>query len=145
MNRLLLFSLTVSIWACSSPTELARPDENGRLLGTIEHYGDPVGVELPSHVERGEDFTVTVTTYGGGCIAKGETESEVEGLRAVVTPFDYDAVNLPANAACPDILYLYAHTATLRFDERGEAQVVIRGQQKPSREVITVKRTVIIE
>lgn len=61
----MLFPALFLLASCSSPVELAVPDDEGRVLGAIEHYGDPVQVEMPLRVSAGEPFTVTVTTYGG--------------------------------------------------------------------------------
>lgn len=51
--------------SCTSPTDFARPDEDGRIIGTIEHYGDPVRLDIPSEVAVRSAFRVTVGTYGG--------------------------------------------------------------------------------
>lgn len=112
-----------------------------RRIGTIEHYGDPVRIEIPSSVQRGEGFTVKVRTYGGGCIGKGDTAVQVERRSAVVTPYDWEVVKLPPNWACTMELRVYEHTATLRFEEAGTAEVTIRGRRKPSGEVLQIRKT----
>lgn len=102
-----------------------------RVFGTIEFYGDPVRVVVPSSVQQGQPFAVTVVTYGGGCIEKGETTVEVEALRAEVRPYDYDiSPALPANGGCTDELNLYEHTTTVTFTEAGMAEIVFYGQKK---------------
>ena len=111
-------------------------------IGAIEHYGDPVRVEVPESVQRNQDFTVKVTTYGGGCITKGTTEVKVEGRLALITPYDWVVTRLPPNWACTLDLRLLEHTATLRFSEPGTAQIQIRGRKAPSDETVTVKRSV---
>ncbi len=105
------------------------------VFGTIEFYGDPVRVGVPTTAELGQPFVVTVITYGGGCIEKGETkvevEVEVEALRAEVRPYDYDiSPALPANGGCTDELNLYEHTTTVTFTEAGMAEIVFYGQKK---------------
>lgn len=116
-----------------------------RRIATIDRadvlaYG--VTIEAPKRVARGEEFTVTVTTYGSGCIGKGDTASQVSGLVADVTPYDWEVVRLPPNTGCTVSVELHEHVATLRFDQAGDARVVIRGRRKPSGEVISVERRI---
>lgn len=98
------------------------------MLGTIEYYGEPAQVEVPTSVRQGQSFTVTIATYGGGCTEKGETKVEVEAFRAEVRSYDYD-VSLP-DGDCTDQLRLHEHMATLSFREVGTAEVVFYGQKK---------------
>lgn len=92
-------------------------------------------------MEQGQLFTVSVTTYGGGCTEKGETKVEVEALRAEVRPYDYDTS--PLGHDCDDMLRIYEHTATLSFEEIGTAEVVFYGLKKGAGGVTqtTVTRT----
>ena len=115
-----------------------------RVFGTIEYYGEPAQVEVPDLVEQGQPFTVTVMTYGGGCIEKGETKVEVEALRAEVRPYDYDTS--PLNGICNDELRVHKHTATLSFGEAGTAEVVFYGLKEDAGGVTqtSVKRTVVV-
>ncbi len=99
-----------------------------RMFGTIEFYGETAQVEVPISTKQGQPFVVIVVTYGGGCIEKGETKVEVEALRVEVRPYDYDAT--PVSGSCNDNLRLHKHTATLRFEETGNAEVVFFGQKE---------------
>ncbi len=101
---------------------------NERVFGTVEFYDQPVKVVVPSSAQPGQPFAVTVVTYGGGCIEKGGTKVEVEGLRAEVRPYDYDIT--PVNGVCTDELRIHEHTATLSFEEMGTAEVVFFGRKK---------------
>lgn len=58
----------VIVAGCSSPVSV-EPDENGRVIVTIDHYGDGVRMELPTSVGAGDEILVRVLTYGGGCTA----------------------------------------------------------------------------
>jgi len=98
-----------------------------RVFGTIEFYVEPAQVQVPGSVEQGQPFTVTVVTYGNGCIEKGETKVEVEELRAEVRPYDY---NTSSGNDCNDELRQHQHTVTLSFGETGTAEVVFFGQKK---------------
>lgn len=138
MTRLLFFGLALVALGCSSISGL---DEE-QVVGIIEHFSEPVMVQLPDTVAAGEAFTATVRTYGGGCTKKGDTKVEVNDLRATVTPYD---VRVESNAnVCTDILNAFQHTTTLRFEKAGTAEVVVRGRKQPGDEVVTVKRTVVV-
>lgn len=116
-------SLSVAFAACS----VAETRE--RVVGTIAFHGDPVRLEVPSEVTRGQPFTVEVITYGDGCREQGETEVELEGLRAEVTPYDHQ-VTPPPGAACTLELNQHRHRATLRFEDTGTAEVVFHGREE---------------
>lgn len=129
--------LAVSLVACSGA------EQPRRVIGTLAHYGDPVRVEVPSSVGLGEDFQVKVTTYGGGCLDKGDTEVERDGLEVSIRPYDLDT-SVPKYPCTAD-LALYTHIVELRFEEAGEAQLRIFGLRKdasnPQGTLITVTRT----
>jgi hypothetical protein len=136
MTRLILLGLGLVVLGCSSLTGPGRE----RVIGTLEHHGDSVVVSVPDTVAAGEAFTVAVRTYGGGCMEKGDTEVEVRGLRATVTPYD---IRVEADV-CTAILKLFEHTATLHFEGAGTAEVVMRGRKEPEGEILTVGRTVVV-
>jgi hypothetical protein len=123
--------------------DLTIPDDDGRVLGTIEHYGDPVHVTIPADVEKSQAFTIEVITYGGGCISQGNTEVQVDGLEAVVAPYDHDvSYQLPEDTVCTAELRLFTHRASIRFDRIGTASVSVYGMKKPGREIVTRRYTV---
>ncbi len=136
MTRLLFGGLALVALGCGSISGL---DEE-QVVGVVEHFNDPVIVQLPDTVAAGQAFTATVRTYGNGCTKKGDTSVEVNDLSATVTPFD---VRKKANF-CTDILNAFQHTATLRFNKAGTAEVVVRGRKQPGDEVVTLKRTVVV-
>lgn len=105
-------------------------------IGVIEHYSNPVRVEVPETVQRNQDFTVRVITYGGGCKAMGSTDVKIEGRSARIAPYDWEVTRMAPGKACTDDLVRYAHTATLHFSDVGTAQVGIRGRRKPSGDLI---------
>ena len=93
-----------------------------RRLGTIAGFNnnDPNITIL----RDGRTVTVSVTSYGGGCESKGETELAVSGLSAVVTPYDY---TYSATGACTQQLKSFVHSTSIEFAEPGTAQITIRG------------------
>lgn len=144
IRRLILISAIAAL-GCDSLTGVEAHD-NGRVPATLEHYGDEIRIEIPTTVTAGEDFTVAVFTYGGGCVSKGETESEVQGSTATIRPYDYDATaTLPANSACTSDLKIYRHEATLRFMQPGTARVTVFGKRAPGNYAISATRMVEVE
>jgi len=132
-----VFLVLVSCSSPTSPLEIAHPDEDGRILGTIEHSRNPIRVDMPTDVAAGEEFSVIVSTYRGGCIAKGEVEVEVASQRATIIPYDYERRGTCTLSGVTDY-----REVVLQFDRAGIARVVIRGQRKPSREIISIVRTI---
>ena len=92
-------------------------DGEYRVVGSLEY--EP---EIPDTVTASVPLTMTFKTSGGGCHRGGDTEVSVDGRLAVVTPYDFvtdwDVCNL--------ILKLFAHKATVVFDEPGTAVIVLR-------------------
>lgn len=107
--KLLASAALVFLTACATSPSGGNPADgssdgvaNGsgpseRVFGTIEFYSDPVRVVVPSSVQQGQLFVVTVVTYGGGCIEKGETDVEVEALQAEIRPYDLRHLACPAH------------------------------------------------
>lgn len=140
--RLLMSTLMIALLALSSrcgPTASAAPE---RQPGTLEFYGDSARIHVPDTVTAGAAFEVRVTTYGGGCMQKGETDVYVRGHMAEIRPYDYEPTG--RGMVCPDILVLYNHTATVTFAEPGEATIRIHGWKKPENTFLTVRRSTIV-
>ena len=115
--------------------------EEGRRLGVIAFHGDPVVVEVPDSVGAGEPFQVSVRTYGGGCISKGDTEVEIEGRNVDVVPYDIH----DGESNCTDDLALFEHRVTVTIAEPGLAEVRIRGNEMPADTQVVVTRRVVVE
>lgn len=107
-----------------------------RVFGTLEYYSDPFQATVPTTAEVGRPFAVTVVTYGGSCLEKGETTVETEGLRAEIRSYDYDTT--PVNGGCLDDLQFHYHTATVTFAEAGESEVVFYGLKKDGTGAVNV-------
>ena len=124
--------------ACIPSTEPVRFEEE---IGFIKGFNlDDPRVVAPDTVDRGESFTVSVTTYGGGCVRKGRTAVSAEGLLATVTPYDVTA----QQGVCATILLSFEHEAILQFDRAGVARVIVRGRQAPSGQVISEEHSVVV-
>jgi len=138
-------ALAVVLAACTASPGEQEPED--RRVGILRLYqtDPPAALVVPDTVRAGADFQVSATTLGGGCERAGETEVDVQGGVATVTPYDYTA--LPA--ACTDILRHLPHTAVLRFGTPGEAVVRLRGRRvgpdtPPSGVYLTVEKRVVV-
>ena len=128
--------LSVLLLACASSA--TGPDEV-RVLGAIAGYNtDDPRIEI---VAAPGSATVRVTTYGGGCHSKGETEVVLRRREAVITPYDYTA---PPGTICTLQLLSFSHETTIDFDSSGPVRIVIRGADHRHRRTITVERSVVI-
>ena len=118
-------ALAAALAACTGSPVGDDPGE--RRVGILRLYrtDPPSALVAPDTVRAGVDFQVGATTLGGGCERAGETEVQVSGGVAVVTPYDYTA----RAGACHDILLYLPHAATLRFSTPGEAVVRVRGRR----------------
>lgn len=116
--------------------------DDGERLGIIQMLPEvPAQVTVPATAPRGEPFTVSVITHGGGCLSRGPTRVRTRGTTAEVRPYDID----DGGTVCPANVAQYEHTATLRFDQPGPATVRIIGTGYPGPETLTITRTVAIQ
>ncbi len=99
-----------------------------RVVGEITSFGEEAAITVPASVAQGKPFEVTVITAGGGCMEQGNTEVKVRGLRADITPYDYEIV--PIGGGCTLIGQDYLHTATLSFAEKGTATITFYGREQ---------------
>jgi hypothetical protein len=120
------------------------PDgERVRVIGAIEGYNqDDPRITVPATVRAGDDFDVTISTYGSGCHTRGETEVARQARTATITPYDYTA---PPGTPCTLQLIEFRHTARVRFDTPGPAEIVVRGESRTADGVIEVRRNVNVQ
>ncbi|MDO8434615.1 MAG: hypothetical protein Q7S58_19640, partial [Candidatus Binatus sp.] len=95
------------------------------------HYGDTTTLSVPSSARVGVPISITVTSFGGGCIGPGETEVTFQDSGAEIRPHRYETVRLPPDMGCTRELRVFQHTATLQFAQAGEARVRIVGLARP--------------
>ena len=113
----------------------------GRQVGVLVFYGDSAHVTAPESVALGEPATIVVKTAGGGCIRTGDTEVQVTGLVAELTPYDHFP---SAGQICTADFRLNTHTVTVQFTQRGQATVRVRGRAQPSGQIVTVVRQITV-
>lgn len=116
------------------------PDER-RQVGVIDFYDQPSVIEVPDTVRVGEDFQVSVRTYGGGCVSQDTTEVAVADRLAQVVPYDLHS----GEGVCPDVLRTFDHEAVVRFEDEGEAEVRVIGKRMPENAIVAVVRAVVVE
>ena len=138
----LLACLSVAVMGCSA-TAPARP-RSERQPAYIRFFAEPSFIDTPDAVNAATPFTVTVRTFGGGCIDQGDTQSSIVGSTVEVRPFDIFATNLPSNYACPDILRYYAHSVSIRLDQRGSATIRVIGRVAPGDTITTFERAIVV-
>jgi len=120
LGRLFAGIVVVVSLSCGGLVNLLRD----RVVGHID-FSDVRGHEpqIPETATAGVPFPVTVWTMGGGCHDGGDTEVDVDGLSAEVTPYDYLRTGA---GVCTDILLRFEHKVTVRFDAPGPGEVVLR-------------------
>jgi hypothetical protein len=124
--------------ACDSDSTSPKVE---RRLAIIETSGDPVRVIVADTVARDTRLPVTVTTYGDGCFSKGETEVAVNGLFALVEPYDY----VEMRSGCVGVLRVFTHEASVQFAEAGTATVRVMGRRTWESGVLSVDFTVVVQ
>ena len=126
--------------ACAGSTEPSgvRTERRPALL---YFYSDSTRMALPDSAHRWQPVTVTITSYGGGCITQGETDVAVGDLLAVIRPYRYEAVG---PVACTAELRIFRHVATVQFAQLGLATVRVIGEQRPGDGPRAVQRVIAV-
>lgn len=143
MNRIAFASLALFSLAAAACSSITGTEQERRRAIIDFGPNHPVMVEVPATATRGVAFEVAITSYGGGCISKAETEVRVSGMVATVEP--YQLVVEEEQTACPDVLRTDRNVAQVSFANAGTARIVFRGLRHPSGETITVERTVAVQ
>jgi hypothetical protein len=98
-------------------------------------------IVLPARVRAGEEFQVQVTTYGGGCHRQGRTEVVVSQSARSADLYPRDQLNVAAEV-CTQQLKMFTHSAAVRIDQPGTAQIRVHGLKLQNEEPVTATRTV---
>lgn len=122
--------LAGSFLTCSEPT--GPSEEVIRELAWLGwgNLADTLEVEVPETVEGGVPFEVTFMTYGGGCVTADafEVETTVQASEAEIIPYQLRPV-LPPDVNCPGVGWSKEREVTLRFEDAGQAEVLLRGRR----------------
>ena len=81
-------------------------------------------VDVPDTVDVAVPFTVRLTSAGGACPSRGETETRLTENVAVITPYRFRS-----GGTCIALIVYTEHEATLQFDRRGDARVVVQARR----------------
>ena len=133
------FAVTALLVSCDA---VLGPNEE-LVVGTVAFYNSPIVIELPDTVSASVPFVVRVRTYGGGCERIGPTETTVDELTALVTPYDYTRIG--DDVICTMILKRFDHEVLLRLEIVGEGTVTIRGKEEPGGGVFESPHTVWVQ
>jgi hypothetical protein len=125
--------------------------QEARVPGMLEFQAEDAAdvVTMPETVQAGEAFDITITTFGGGCDSAGETAVLLTPNTAAVMVYDITTATRP-DVICPAVLRRLPHTATLQFDEPGEALIQIWGRRmsadtSPAGAPVVLERRVTVE
>ena len=104
-------------------------ETQARVPAIINFFADGTEGVLtaPDTVTAGEDFTITISTFGGGCVTVGDAAVVVNAAGADVLVYDFTSA-LTADAVCDASLVRLTHTVTLRFDQPGEMHLRVWGR-----------------
>ena len=133
-----LVPAVLGVLACSSTEPSGGHVVRGPAL--LAFYEAVTEVHIPTAVRVGVPFTVSATSFGGGCIGRGETRATVSGLLAEVRPSRSETLGVP----CTSELRLDQNAAPVQFDTPGAAQVRIVGLARPGEQPYIVERTVLV-
>lgn len=129
---------------CAVYTLSACSDDDGVVVDlgviTTPDHAEP-RIEHPALFEHGVDVQVTVTTYGDDCTTVDRTDVEVNGLVAIIRPFDKSATR----SVCADTLFSYEHVATIRFADAGTATISVLGYDTGDRFGTVIERSTMLE
>lgn len=138
--RILSLLLILSLAACNNVV---------REEGVISLYENTEEVVFaPETVQAGRPFSVTVQTFGDGCVEASDMEVTVTGNLAVLVP--YDLVTIPSgDRFCPLVLKRPVHTAQITFEELGSATLRVKGMRRdnanPDGVMTTIEKTIQVE
>jgi hypothetical protein len=104
-----------------------RSEREQLVLGNISGDQKDV-VDAPATVRAGEDFKVTINTFGSGCEREGDTGVIISESSATVMVYDFTSATHPG-VICAMIAKRMPHVVTLRFTKPGEATIRIWGRR----------------
>jgi hypothetical protein len=120
LNRLAMLLTSFALFA-------QQPVGSQRVLGVLSPANEDL-IVAPDKVRVGQEFTVSVTTIGGGCDEEGDNGVIVGNAAASIHVYDFSAANQP-NAVCPAIVKQFRHDVPLSFTEPGQAVIRVWGRR----------------
>jgi hypothetical protein len=117
---------TYSLGGTTPPPPSPGPAQ--RILGALRLGGTQEPIIAPTVVGVGQDFQVTMTTFGDGCVEKGDEGVVVSETGATIFVYDFTTATQPG-VPCTQIFKRQQHTVTLRFTQPGEKLIQVWGRQ----------------
>ncbi len=130
----------------SNPPTNDNPSSS-RIPGTLgaDARAAEQAVSIPSNIRVNQDFEITVTTNGNGCVSAADTGVILGESAADIFVYDFTSANRPG-VLCTMIFKTLPHKATLRFTKTGPAVIRIWGRRQggnsPFGEPIVVEKRV---
>lgn len=120
---------------------VVRPEDTVQMLGWLGSSGLPPEVAIPDTFDLGVATPIEVSTFGSSsCTRVARTEVAISGLTATVEPID----EYRTKGACTDDLRKFTHTAQLRFNAAGQADIRIHGRVGHLERDTVIVRTAIV-
>ncbi len=142
--RLLRAASALVLSACSGSVA---PDEPlyGVRPGTLAYYQAAPRIAVPDSVAAGLPVIMTVTTWGNtSCVQNAGVAVSLRDGVLEIRPQAREAVRLPANWGCADVLYQWTDTVRYTFTSAGSAQVRVHGIAEPDRAPVIIERQVVV-
>lgn len=111
-----------------NPPEDGGDEKSSRILGAVDSASEQ-SISAPASVKANEDFDITVTTSGNGCISAADSSVVLTDDAADVFVYDFTTANRPG-IACTMIFKTLPHKATLRFTKTGKATIRVWGRRQ---------------
>jgi len=116
LARMAVAVVIVGLTGCLSVTE-------HRVIGIIDFDDSSWPLpRIPETATAGVPIEMTIWTMETGCYRQGDTEVEVDGRSAVLTPYDFLETG---DFGCPAYLFFFEHGATVVLEEPGTAEIVL--------------------
>ncbi|WP_419948957.1 hypothetical protein [Candidatus Palauibacter sp.] len=122
MNRILIAVAAAGLFiACGDPFGPG----NDEVVAALMTDGEPgPQVFLPDTVRAGQPFAVAITTYHICRLEEGRTAVDIDGLHAMVVPYNRF---LGPSPTCADFIAIRERAVEMQFDERGPGTVTVIG------------------
>jgi|GEM_PF-2447770 len=135
----LLATPTVSISGAACTSTGPESGDEIEVAGVVGFHEEPAPFEAPDTVDEGQTFTVSVRTWGGGCVGRGPTRVNRDGSTVRIEPIDIEVVA----EVCTAGLARFLHTADVTLDSPGTATLRVVGRRLPGDEVVTLERILV--
>ena len=108
----------------------ARATQEAVVLGIIDfgNEGSKNVVTAPSTVAVGEEFKITITTFGSGCEREGTSSTIITATGASIMVYDITAAIRPG-VICAAVIKRLPHEVILRFDKPGQGVIRVWGRR----------------